>query len=128
MSTEVLRASRIRLALLAAFALLGTADVAEFALAEPSVAFKTPGRATGTLFGLAVWVALTLVAGRGWRRTDGSRALATATIALGALAAFNGVGLALVHWAARVGGVRPLVGAVLGLASLGLAVSARARA
>jgi hypothetical protein len=126
MTTDVLTVSRTRFALLAAVALLGTADVAEFALSDPAVAFKTPGRASGTLFGIGVWVALTLLAGRRWSRPDTSR-LSTATVALGGLAAVDGVGLALIHWAAGVGGMRPLVGAVLGLASLGLAVSARSK-
>ncbi len=127
MTTDVLRVSRTRLLALTTVALLGTADVAEFALTEPSVAFKTSGRAAGTLFGLGIWIGLTLVAGSRLRRPDTSR-ISNATITLAGLAAFDGVGLALVHWAAKVGGVRPLVGAALGLAALGLAVSTRSRA
>ncbi|MFY9616278.1 MAG: hypothetical protein WAT58_12850 [Candidatus Dormiibacterota bacterium] len=126
MTTDVLRVSRTRLALLTAVAAIGAADVAAFAVTEPSVAFKTSGRAGGTLFGLGIWVALTLVSGTRLRRSDSPR-LSTATIGLAGLAAVDGVGLALIHWAAKVGGVRPLLGASLGLAAIGLAVSARSR-
>jgi hypothetical protein len=114
------------LALLTAVALLGTADVAEFMLTEPSVAFKTSGRAGGTIFGLVLWVLLTLAAGRRWRRPE-SGGLRVATVGLGTLAAIDGVGLAVIHFAAGVGGLRPLLGATLGVASLGLAASARTR-
>jgi len=125
-TTQSVRASRTRLALLTAVALMGTADVAEFVLTEPSVAFKTSGRAGGTLFGLVVWVLLTMTAGRRWRRPESGR-LGLATVGLGALVAVDGVGLALIHVAAGVGGLRPLLGATLGVASLGLAVSARTK-
>jgi peptidoglycan/LPS O-acetylase OafA/YrhL len=126
-TTQVLRVPRARLAALAAVALLGTIDVAEFAATEPSVAFKTPGRASGTLFGLGVWVGLALVSGARLRRPDASH-VSTATIGLAGLAAFDGVGLAVVHGVAGVGGLRPLVGAALGVAALGLAVANRGRA
>ncbi len=126
MTTDVLRVSKTKLAALTGVALIGSADVAAFALTEPSVAFKTSGRVGGTLFGLGIWVALTVVAGTRLRLPDSPR-LSTATIGLAGLAAVDGVGLAMIHWAAKAGGVRPLLGASLGLAAIGLAVSARSR-
>jgi hypothetical protein len=51
--------------------------------------------------------------------------LATASLALGALAALGGVGLAAVHQLAGVGGLRTYLGGLLGVAALGLAVAAR---
>jgi hypothetical protein len=125
-TTEVLQVSRARLAALAAVALVGTIDVAEFAITEPAVAFKTTGRAGGTIFGLGVWAGLALVAGSRLRRGDSAR-LSNAALGLAALAAVDGVGLALIHVAAGVGGFRPLVGAVMGVAAAGLAISARGR-
>lgn len=122
--TTALRPSRTRLALLTAVALAGTLDVAEFALSEPGVAFKDGGRAGGTLLGLAVWLMLTAAAGRRWRRPDSGR-LGLATVALGGLAAIDGAGLAAIHLAVGVGGWRPLVGGVLGVAALGLAITTR---
>jgi hypothetical protein len=119
----IAQAPRTRLAVLTAVALAGTLDVATFALVEPSVAFKTAGRAGGTVFALAVWVALTGTAGRRWSRPQSTR-LRLATTALAALAAVDGVGLAAVHIAVGAGGIRPVVGAALGLGSLALAVSA----
>jgi hypothetical protein len=122
--TTALRPARTRLALLTAVALAGAVDVAAFAAAEPAVAFKDGGRATGTLFGLAVWVLLTGAAGRRWRRPESGR-LALATLGLGGLAALDGVGLAAIHMAVGVGGWRPLVGGILGVAALGLAITTR---
>jgi hypothetical protein len=122
----VRQTSRARLALLTVVALIGAADVAQFAAVEPGIAFKTSGRAAGTVFGLAVWAGLTLVAGRRWRGVDNSR-LSRAALGLSALAAIDGVGLAVVHIAVKAGGLRPLLGATLGVASLGLAVSARSK-
>lgn len=122
----VRQTSRARLTLLTVVALAGAADVAEFAAIEPAIAFKTSSRAAGTLFGLAVWILLTVVAGRRWLGPDNSR-LSTASLGLAALATIDGVGLAAVHLVVKAGGMRPLLGATLGLASLGLAVSARSR-
>jgi hypothetical protein len=126
MTTQTLGRSRTWLALLTAVALAGTADLAEFALTEPAVAFKTAGRAGGTIFTLGVWVLLALAAGRTWRSPENSR-LGLATVGLGTLAAIDGVGLAAIHLAAGVAGLRPLLGAALGVGSVALALSARKR-
>jgi hypothetical protein len=113
-----------RLAILTAAALLGAADAGLFVVTDPQTALKTPGRAAGSLAGLAVWVLLLAVSGRRWLLGD-SRRLAAAGLGLALLAALDGVGLAAIHAMARVGGARTLVGAAAGLTALGLAVTAR---
>ena len=123
--TSAVRPSRTRLALLTAVAVAGTLDVAEFALTEPAVAFKDSGRAAGTLVGLAVWLLLTGAAGRRWRRPESGLRLGLVTVGLGALAAIDGASLAAIHLAVGVGGWRPLVGGILGVAALGLAITTR---
>lgn len=117
-------ARRPVLGALAAVALLGAADVAAFIVASPAVALKNGGRASGSIGGLAVWLLLLGTAGRRFG-TDDSDRLAGATLALAALAAAGGVGLAVVHQIAGVGGWRTIGGAVAGIAALGLAVAAR---
>ncbi|MEA2684422.1 MAG: hypothetical protein QOK05_2750 [Chloroflexota bacterium] len=112
------------LAALAAIAAMGAIDVGAFIATDPGTALKTGGRASGSLAGLAVWVLLLGVAGARLARED-RPALATATIGLGSLAALGGVGLAVVHQLAGVGGPRTVAGGLLGVAALGLALTLR---
>jgi hypothetical protein len=81
-----------------------------------------PGRAAGSVVGLVAWAALlgvaTLRYAGGERR--GARA---ATIGLAGLVAAGNVGLTAIHLKAGVGGVRPIVGAVLGVLALALALA-----
>ena len=111
---------------LALVALVGAADVGAFIATDPSVALKTGGRASGSIGGLAVWLLLVAVSGRRFAADDG-RALVQATLLLGALAAVGGVGLAVIHQLAGVGGWRTIGGGVLGVAALGLALASRER-
>ena len=112
------------LAVLTAAALVGAADATIFVATDPGTALKTPGRAAGSLAGLIIWILLLAISGRRWRGGD-SRRLAAVALALALLAALDGVGLAAVHALARVGGIRPLVGAGAGLTALGMAVAVR---
>jgi hypothetical protein len=102
--------------------LLGTADVAEFLATRSTMFTNAPGRAAGSVLGLVAWAALLGVAtmryARGERR--GARA---ATIGLAGLVAAGNVGLTAIHLKAGVGGMRPLVGAVLGVLALVLALA-----
>jgi len=109
---------------LAVVALLGVADVGAFIATNPSVALKNGGRAGGSIGGLAVWLLLLAVSGRRLAADD-RKALVQATLLLGALAALGGVGLAVIHQLAGVGGWRTIGGGGLGGAALGLAVAAR---
>ena len=112
------------LSALVVVALLGAADVGAFIAASPAVALKNSGRASGSLGGLAVWLLLMGASGRRVA-TDDRQGMATVTLVLAALAALGGVGLAVVHQLAGVGGWRTIGGAVLGVTALGLAVAAR---
>ena len=112
------------LSALVVVALLGAADVGAFIAASPAVALKNSGRASGSLGGLAVWLLLMGASGRRVA-TDDRQGMATVTLVLAALAALGGVGLAVVHQLAGVGGWRTIGGAVLGITALGLAVAAR---
>jgi hypothetical protein len=112
------------LAGLTAAALVGAADTAVFIATDPRTALKTGGRATGSLAGLAVWVLLLAISSRRWGGPD-SRRLATIGLLLAVLAALDGVGLAVIHVAAGVGGARTLIGAAAGALALTLALKAR---
>jgi hypothetical protein len=102
--------------------LAGTADVAEFLATRSAMFTDAPSRAAGSVVGLVAWAALlgvaTLRYTRGERR--GTRA---ATIGLAGLVAAGNVGLTAVHLKAGVGGVRPIVGGVLGVLALVLALA-----
>ena len=102
--------------------LAGTADVAEFLVTRSTMFTDAPGRAAGSVVGLIAWAALLAVATlryvQGERR--GGRA---ATLGLAGLVAAGNVGLAAIHLKAGVGGVRPIVGAVLGVLALALALA-----
>jgi hypothetical protein len=84
-----------------------------------------PGRAAGSVVGLIAWATLlglaTLRYARGERR--GAR---TATLGIAGLAAAGNLGLTAIHLKAGVGGVRPIVGGVLGVLALVLAFASAA--
>jgi Kef-type K+ transport system membrane component KefB len=81
-----------------------------------------PGRAAGSIIGLAAWAALAGLAAA--RYAGGERRWSrAATIGLAGLVAAGNVGLAAIHLKAGVGGVRPIVGAVLGVLALMLALT-----
>ena len=102
--------------------LAGTADVAQFLATRSAMFTDAPGRAAGSVVGLIAWAALlgvaTLRYARGERR--GARA---ATLGLAGLVAVGNVGLAAIHLKAGVGGIRPMVGGVLGVLALVLALA-----
>ena len=123
-ATRRARARRLDL-VLAGIGIAGTIDVAQFLAANDGMFRAAPGRAAGSVLGLAIWAGLTSVAIASATGAD-SRSLNQATVSLAALAALGGVGLAAVHAAAHVGGWRPALGGVLGLGALGIALGARA--
>ena len=100
----------------------GTADVGEFLATRTAMFTDAPGRAAGTVVGLALWVALLAVATARYARGErpGAR---SATIWLAALVATGNVGLTAIHLKAGIGGLRPLVGGVLGILALILAIT-----
>ena len=107
-------------------ALAGATDVGVFIATNPAVALKSGGRASGSIAGLVTWLLLASVAGRRVAADD-RRVLVQATLVLGALAALGGVGLAVIHQLAGVGGLRTIAGGALGVGALALAVAARQR-
>jgi hypothetical protein len=83
-----------------------------------------PGRAAGSVVGLAFWVALLGVATTRYAR--GERPwVSSATLWLAGLVAAGNIGLAAIHLKVGVGGLRPFIGAVLGILALILAVASR---
>jgi hypothetical protein len=126
MTTIAGRSARGALVALVGVSLAGTADVAQFLATRSSIFTDAPGRAAGSVVGLVAWAALVGVAtlryARGERRW--SRA---ATIGLAGLVAAGSVGLTAIHLKAGVGGLRPIVGGVLGVLALILALAAALR-
>ena len=116
------RSARGALVALIGVSLAGTADVAQFLATRGSMFTDAPGRAAGSVAGLVAWAALVGVAtlrySQGERR--GARA---ATLGLAGLVAAGNVGLAAIHLKAGVGGLRPIVGGVLGVLALILALA-----
>jgi len=119
-TTLARRSARGALVALMGVSLVGTVDVAEFLATRGAMFTDAPGRAAGSVLGLVAWAALlgvvTLRYARGERR--GARA---ATLGLAGLVAAGNVGLAAIHLKAGVGGMRPIVGGVLGVLALVLA-------
>ncbi|HVC22264.1 MAG TPA: hypothetical protein VNH82_02360 [Candidatus Dormibacteraeota bacterium] len=103
--------------------IVGSLDVAQFLASGRSMFTAAPGRAAGSVLGLLFWLLLTGLAGRSatGRR---SPAVAKGTVIVSGVVAVGSVGLVGIHAAAHVGGLRPAVGGVLGLAALGLALAA----
>jgi CHASE2 domain-containing sensor protein len=102
----------------------GTIDVAEFLATRSAMFTDAPGRAAGTVVGLALWLALLGVATARYARGERSGAR-SATLGLAGLVAAGNVGLTAIHLKVGVGGWRPFVGAVLGIFALILAVASR---
>jgi len=123
MTTVAGRSARGALVALIGVSLAGTADVAEFVTTRSSMFTDAPGRAAGSVVGLAAWAALLTVATLRYTRGERRRARA-ATLGLAALVAAGNVGLTAIHLKAGVGGVRPIVGGVLGVLALILALAA----
>jgi hypothetical protein len=124
-TTIALRPARGPLVALIGVSLAGTADVAEF-LATRSVMFTdAPGRAAGSVIGLVAWAALLGVATLRYARGE-RRGARSATLGLAGLVAAGNVGLTAIHLKAGVGGVRPIVGGVLGVLALALAIAGAA--
>jgi hypothetical protein len=116
------RTAKGALVALIGVALAGTADVAQFLATRSSMFTDAPGRAAGSVVGLVAWVALLGVATL--RYTQGERRGArAATLGLAGLVAAGSVGLTAIHLKAGVGGVRPIVGGVLGVLALVLALA-----
>src|SRR6267378_6193 len=124
-TTLARRSAKGALAALIGVSLAGMADVAEFLATRGAMFTDAPGRAAGSVLGLVAWAALlgvaTLRYARGERR--GARA---ATLGLAGLVAVGNVGLTVIHLRAGVGGVRPIVGGVLGALALVLAFASTA--
>jgi hypothetical protein len=101
--------------------LAGTADVAEFLATRSAMFTDAPGRAAGSVVGLVAWAALLGLATLRYTRGErhGSRA---ATLGLAGLVAAGNLGLTAIHLKAGVGGVRPIVGGILGVLALILAI------
>ncbi len=125
MATVARRSAKGALIALIGVSLAGTTDVAEFLATRSAMFTDAPGRASGSVIGLVAWVALlgvaTLRYARGERR--GARA---ATLGLAGLVAAGNVGLTAIHLKAGVGGLRPIVGGVLGVLALVLALASAA--
>jgi hypothetical protein len=101
--------------------LAGTADVAEFLATRSAMFTNAPGRAAGSVIGLAAWAGLLGVASMRYARGE-RRGARAATLGLAGLVAAGNVGLTAIHVKAGVGGLRPIVGGVLGLLALVLAI------
>ena len=104
--------------------LAGTADVAEFLATRTAIFTDAPSRAAGSVVGLALWVALLGVATARYVQ-DERRGARSVTIGLAGLVAAGNVGLTAIHPKAGVGGLRPVLGGVLGILALMLAVASR---
>jgi len=120
-TTIARQSARGALIALIGVSLAGTADVAEFLATRSAMFMDAPGRAAGSVIGLVAWAALLGVAtlryyARGERQ--GARA---ATLGFAGLVAAGNVGLTAIHLKAGVGGLRPIVGGVLGVFALALA-------
>ena len=111
---------------LIAVSVAGTADVAEFLATRTAMFTDAPGRAAGTVVGLALWVALLGAAGARYARGERPRA-SSVTVGLAGLVAVGNIGLTAIHLKVGVGGGRPFVGGVLGILALILAVASRER-
>ena len=124
-ATLTRRSAKGALAALIGVSLVGTVDVAEFLATRSAMFTDAPGRAAGSVLGLVAWAALLSVAtgryARGERR--GTRA---ATLVLAGLVAAGNVGLTAIHLKAGVGGLRPIVGGVLGVLALVFAITSAA--
>ncbi|MGH7691144.1 MAG: hypothetical protein ACRENY_08840 [Candidatus Dormibacteria bacterium] len=102
--------------------LLGSLDIAQFIDSNRGMFGAAPGRASGSVLGLALWLTLTGLAALG-AAGQRSQRLSRATVGVSGVVAVGSLGLTGVHAAAHVGGLRPALGGALGLAALGLAIA-----
>lgn len=100
----------------------GIADVGEFIATRPGMFTTAPGRAGGSVLGLALWAALAATAAARLRGADGPRSR-WATVGLAGITALGSAALTLIHLKAGIGGPRTIVGGALGVAALGLALA-----
>src|ERR1700737_3824009 len=121
----VRQSARAALAALIGVSLAGTADVAEFLATRTAMFTDAPGRAAGSVVGLALWVALLAIATMRYARGERPGASA-ATLGLAGLVAAGNLGLTAIHLKVGVGGIRPMVGGVLGVLALVLAFASAA--
>jgi hypothetical protein len=120
---QTIQRTRPVLLALLGVSLAGTADVAEFLASRTAMFRDAPSRAAGSVLGLALWLGLLGVATT--RSIGGDRRLVNSTIGLAGIVAAGNVGLTVIHLKAGVGGWRPLLGGVLGIAALVLALASR---
>jgi hypothetical protein len=123
-SADSLRPARLALAAVSA---LATLDVAGFIAWQPRTALANPGRAFGSLLGLAIWLTLTVLAA-GWTGRERGSGYRGAILGLAGLACAGSVGLMLVHIAAGVSGPLTVGAGIAGIAAAGLAGLAWAEA
>lgn len=109
--------------LLAAVAALASLDVAGFIAGQPRTALASPGRAFGSLLGLAIWLTLTVLAGA-WTRGERGPGFRATVLGVAGLACAGSLGLMLIHIAAHVSGPTTVGAGVAGVAALGLAAAA----
>ena len=121
-ATVAPRSARGALVALIGVSLVGTVDVAEFLATRSAMFTDAPGRAAGSVLGLVAWAALLSVATGRYARGE-RRGARTATLVLAGLVAAGNIGLTAIHLKAGVGGLRPIVGGVLGLLALVLALA-----
>jgi hypothetical protein len=105
--------------------LAGTADVAEFLATRSAMFTVAPSRAAGSVVGLVAWASLLGLAALRYTRGE-RRGARTATLGIAGLVAAGNLGLTAIHVKAGVGGVRPILGGVLGLLALVLAFASTA--
>jgi hypothetical protein len=122
-AAAIYRSAKSALLGLIGVSLLGTADVAEFLVTRTAMFSDAPGRAAGSVLGLAMWLALLGVATA--RYTSGDRRLVKTTIGLAALVAAGNVGLTFIHLKAGVGGWRPIAGGAAGVLALVFSLASR---
>ena len=126
MTAIVRRSTKGALIALIAVSVAGTADVAEFLATRTAMFTDAPGRAAGSVVGLALWLALLGVATLRYARGE-RPATSSATLGLAGLVAAGNVGLTAIHLKVGAGGVRPFVGGLLGILALMLAFASRDR-
>ena len=126
MTAIVRRSTKGALIALIAVSVAGTADVAEFLATRAAMFTDAPGRAAGSVVGLALWLALLGVATLRYARGE-RPATSSAALGLAGLVAAGNVGLTAIHLKVGAGGVRPFVGGVLGILALMLAFASRDR-
>jgi hypothetical protein len=108
---------------LTGISILGSGDIAQFLASNRAMFTSAPGRAAGSVLGLLLWLLLTWLAGKA-ASGHRSAALDRGTVAVAGVVAVGSVGLAGIHAAVHVGGLRPALGGVLGVAAVGLAIAA----